>query len=211
MVGIPYLSCFARGAPTSVLAVKFEDNMSILELIIIGIALAMDAFAVSISKGLSVSNVQPKHIIKAALWFGIFQALMPLVGYYLGSTFAHVVEFIDHWIAFVLLSILGFNMIREARKNECERLDSEFTFKVMLLLAIATSIDALAVGVSFAFLHVNIWLAISIIGIITAIISAVGVKIGAIFGCRYKAKAEFAGGVMLILIGIKILFEHLLQ
>lgn len=184
--------------------------MTILELIFIAVALAMDAFAVSISKGLSVQRVQVSHVMSAGIWFGAFQAIMPLIGYFLGSTFANIVAHIDHWIAFSLLAIIGYNMIREACSNSCEKIEADFSFKTMLLMAIATSIDALAVGVSFAFLGVKIWLAVAIIGIVTFLCSAVGVKIGAIFGCKYKSKAEFAGGIMLIIIGLKILVEHLI-
>ena len=172
----------------------------------------MDAFAVSIGKGLSVRRIEPRHTMSVGLWFGGFQALMPLVGYFLGVSFASLVQNIDHWIAFILLGIIGVNMIREATAKEeceCEKATSDFSSRKMLLLAIATSIDALAVGVSFAFLGVNIWQAVVMIGVITMILSMIGLRIGNIFGCRYKSKAEIFGGVILILIGLKILFEHL--
>ena len=184
--------------------------MTILELIFIAVALAMDAFAVSISKGLSVQRVQLSHIMSAGIWFGAFQAIMPLIGYFLGSTFASVVAHIDHWIAFSLLSIIGYNMIREACSNSCEKVEADFSFKTMLLMAIATSIDALAIGITFALLpDVNIFAAVSFIGVITFLFSAVGVRLGSIVGCKYKSKAEFAGGAILIILGAKILLEHL--
>lgn len=172
----------------------------------------MDAFAVSIGKGLSVQRIEPRHTMSVGLWFGGFQALMPLVGYFLGVSFASFVQNIDHWIAFILLGIIGVNMIREAASNdecECHDSNSDFSFRKMLLLAIATSIDALAVGVSFAFLGVNIWQAVVMIGVITMIISMIGLRIGNIFGCRYKSKAEIFGGCILLLMGCKILIEHL--
>lgn len=186
--------------------------MELLTLIAIAIGLAMDAFAVSIGKGLSVQRIEPRHTMSVGLWFGGFQALMPLVGYFLGVSFASLVQNIDHWIAFILLGIIGFNMIREAMSKdecECENSNSDFTPRKMLLLAIATSIDALAVGVSFAFLGVNIWQAVMMIGVITMIISMLGLRIGNIFGCRYKSKAELFGGCVLLLMGCKILIEHL--
>ena len=180
--------------------------------ILLGAGLAMDAFAVSIGKGLSVQRIEPRHTMSVGLWFGGFQALMPLIGYFLGVSFASLVQNIDHWIAFVLLGIIGVNMIREAASNdecECHDSNSDFSFRKMLLLAIATSIDALAVGVSFAFLGVNIWQAVVMIGVITMIISMIGLRIGNIFGCRYKSKAEIFGGCILLLMGCKILIEHL--
>ena len=186
--------------------------MELLTLIAISIGLAMDAFAVSIGKGLSVKQIEPRHTMSVGLWFGGFQALMPLAGYFLGVSFASLVQNIDHWIAFVLLGIIGVNMIREATENdecECHDSNSDFSFRKMLLLAIATSIDALAVGVSFAFLGVNIWQAVVTIGVITMIISIIGLRIGNIFGCRYKSKAEIFGGCILLLMGCKILIEHL--
>lgn len=182
--------------------------MGIAELIIIAIGLAMDAFAVSIGKGLSLKRIQPRHYLSVGFWFGGFQALMPLIGYLLGNSFASIVNDFDHWVAFFLLGIIGFNMIRDSFAKDDDEHDANFSFKIMLSLAIATSIDALAVGVSFAFLKVDLWLAIATIGIITAILSAIGIKIGNIFGTKYKSKAEFTGGVVLVFMGIKILVEH---
>ena len=182
--------------------------MHLSELIIIAIGVSMDAFAVSICKGLSVRSLQPKHACQTALWFGVFQALMPLIGYYLGVSFADFVSSVDHWIAFVLLGLIGGNMIKESfSKDECEY-SSDFSFKTMLSLAVATSIDALAIGVSFAFLRVNIWTSVLIIGLTTGAFSALGVCIGKFFGCRYKSKAEFTGGFILVAMGLKILLEH---
>lgn len=182
--------------------------MHLSELIIIAIGVSMDAFAVSICKGLSVRSLQPKHACLTALWFGGFQALMPLIGYFLGVSFADFVSSVDHWIAFVLLGIIGGNMIKESfSKDECEY-SPDFSFKTMLSLAVATSIDALAIGVSFAFLRVNIWTSVLIIGLTTGAFSALGVCIGKFFGCRYKSKAEFTGGFILVAMGLKILLEH---
>ena len=180
--------------------------MSILELFILAVGLSMDAFAVSVCKGLSLGKIKPKHMCIAGAWFGGFQALMPLIGYFLGSFFAEMIEKYDHWVAFVLLAIIGGNMIKESFGKD-EKVDSSMDVKSMLLLAIATSIDALAVGVTFAFLQVQIVPAVSCIGVITFIFSAVGVKIGSLFGTKYKSKAELFGGIVLVLIGIKILLE----
>lgn len=180
--------------------------MSILDLFILAVGLSMDAFAVSVCKGLSLGKIKPKHMCIAGAWFGGFQALMPLIGYFLGSFFAEMIEKYDHWVAFVLLAIIGGNMIKESFGKD-EKVDSSMDVKSMLLLAIATSIDALAVGVTFAFLQVQIVPAVSFIGVITFIFSAVGVKIGSLFGTKYKSKAELFGGIVLVLIGIKILFE----
>lgn len=180
--------------------------MSILELFILAVGLSMDAFAVSVCKGLSLGKIKPKHMCIAGAWFGGFQALMPLIGYFLGSFFAEMIEKYDHWVAFVLLAIIGGNMIKEPFDKD-EKVDSSMDVKSMLLLAIATSIDALAVGVTFAFLQVQIVPAVSFIGVITFIFSAVGVKIGSLFGTKYKSKAELFGGIVLVLIGIKILLE----
>lgn len=180
--------------------------MSILELFILAVGLSMDAFAVSVCKGLSLGKIKPKHMCIAGAWFGVFQALMPLIGYFLGSFFAEMIEKYDHWVAFVLLAIIGGNMIKESFDKD-EKVDSSMDVKSMLLLAIATSIDALAVGVTFAFLQVQIVPAVSFIGVITFIFSAVGVKIGSLFGTKYKSKAELFGGIVLVLIGIKILLE----
>ena len=185
--------------------------MELAELLIIAVGLSMDAFAVSICKGLSVQNVRPKHAGLTALWFGGFQALMPLIGYFAGVAFADIVSSVDHWIAFVLLGIIGGKMVKESfEKDECCCTDPDFSFRTMLAMAVATSIDALAVGVSLAFLKANIWSAVLIIGLTTGAFSAAGIYIGNIFGNRYKSKAEFAGGLILILIGAKILCEHTL-
>ena len=183
--------------------------MGILELFILAIGLSMDAFAVAICKGLSVQKLEIKHMLIVGAYFGGFQALMPAIGYLLGSQFEHLIVSVDHWIAFFLLLFIGGNMIKESRETDVEDLDDEFGFKTMLLLAIATSIDALAVGVTFAFLRVDIVAAVLFIGCITFICSAIGVKLGNVFGAKYKSKAELAGGVILILIGTKILLEHL--
>lgn len=180
--------------------------MSKWDLFILAVGLSMDAFAVSVCKGLSLGKIKPKHMCIAGAWFGGFQALMPLIGYFLGSFFAEMIEKYDHWVAFVLLAIIGGNMIKESFGKD-EKVDSSMDVKSMLLLAIATSIDALAVGVTFAFLQVQIVPAVSFIGVITFIFSAVGVKIGSLFGTKYKSKAELFGGIVLVLIGIKILLE----
>lgn len=186
--------------------------MGLVELFLIAFGLSMDAFAVSVGKGLSVSSIKPRHVFSVGLWFGGFQALMPLLGFLLGISFASFVENVDHWIAFVLLGVIGFNMIRESCSRGCcdDASAPDFSLRTMFLMAVATSIDALAVGVSFAFIGANITMAIVIIGIVTFIMSVIGLKLGNIFGCRYKSRAEFAGGVILIIIGIKILLEHLL-
>lgn len=183
--------------------------MTIFELIVIAVGLSMDAFAVSICKGLSVRRLRPRHNIICGLYFGGFQALMPVLGWLLGRQFEALIKNVDHWIAFVLLALIGANMIREAVKNEEENLNDSFSPKTMLPLAVATSIDALAVGVTFAFLDVSIVPAVSMIGATTFILSAVGVKIGNVFGAKYKSKAELVGGIVLIAMGVKILIEHL--
>ena len=183
--------------------------MGIWELLVIAIGLSMDACAVSICKGLSVGKVKLKHALICGAWFGAFQALMPLIGYFLGSSFKSYIERFDHWIAFALLTIIGVNMIREALSKEDEECCNSFGFKTMFVMAIATSIDALAVGVTFAFLGVNILAAVLFIGVITFTLSALGVKIGNIFGAKYKSVSEFVGGAVLILMGLKILLEHL--
>lgn len=185
--------------------------MGIIELIILSIGLAMDAFAVAICKGLSMQKMNWKKACIIGAYFGIFQALMPLAGYLLGVNFQEKIANIDHWVAFILLGIIGLNMIKEAISKETEIANDSIKFKDMLILAIATSIDALAVGITFAFLKVNILLAISLIGSITFAISVAGVKIGNIFGDKYEKKAEFAGGVILVLLGTKILLEHLFK
>ena len=184
--------------------------MGLVEIILIAVSLAMDAFAVSICKGLSMKKMDWKKAIIIALYFGIFQGGMPLIGYLLGVGFEESIKFIDHWIAFGLLAFIGGNMIKEAlSKNEDDEVDDKVDFKTMIVLAIATSIDALAIGVTFAFLNVNIVLAVSLIAAITFVISCIGVKLGNVFGDKYEKKAELAGGIVLILIGLKILLEHL--
>ena len=183
--------------------------MGLLELFILAVGLSMDAFAVSVCKGLAMPKISVKKAVIVGIWFGGFQALMPALGYLLGSQFKDSITAVDHWIAFILLGIIGGNMIREACSGECEKENDSLDIKTMFLLAVATSIDALAVGITFAFLKVNIVAAVSFIGATTFIISAAGVKIGNIFGTKYKAKAELAGGVILILLGLKILLEHL--
>lgn len=183
--------------------------MSLAELFILAVGLSMDAFAVSVCKGLSVPKMKLKHALTCGVYFGGFQGLMPLLGYLLGSQFEEMIVSIDHWIAFILLGIIGFNMIKESREQDEEKMNSSFAVKEMLTLAIATSIDALAVGVTFAFLRVDIFWAVTFIAIVTFTLSSIGVKVGNVFGMRYKSKAEFAGGLILILMGIKILLEHL--
>ncbi len=186
--------------------------MGTWELILTAIGLAMDAFAVAICKGLSTCRVKPKHMIVTGLWFGGFQALMPLIGYLLGKTFAEYIESFDHWIAFLLLLLLGLNMLKEAlsKEDECSCTDASLAFSVMLTMAVATSIDALAVGITYALLPgINIFVAIGSIGVITFALSALGVKIGSVFGAKNKKYAELAGAAVLILIGTKILLEHL--
>ena len=185
--------------------------MGIVELFFIAVGLSMDAFAVSVCKGLAMRRCTWKKGVIVGLYFGGFQALMPLLGYVLGVQFQEVITSIDHWIAFILLGLIGINMVREALGSceECEEGDESLDVRTMLGLAIATSIDALAVGVTFAFLQVQIVPAVCFIGGITFTLSAAGVKIGNIFGTKYKSKAELAGGVILILMGGKILLEHL--
>ena len=194
--------------------------MSIWELFLTAVALSMDAMAVAVSAGLSNAGGKGVKFREAGLmglFFGVFQAVMPLLGYYIipllamifGSGVTRFVEGTDHWIAFVLLGIIGINMIKESREDEDEELNASFDVKTMLALAVATSIDALAVGVTFAFLHVNIVWAVTFIGCTTFILSAIGVKVGNVFGMKYKSKAEFVGGLILVLMGIKILLEHL--
>lgn len=186
-----------------------ELNMGIVEITLLGIGLAMDAFAVSICKGLSMKKMNWENAIIIALYFGIFQALMPVIGYFLGTTFESLVTKFDHWIAFVLLLAIGGSMVKEAFSKEEENKNDKVDFKTMSILALATSIDALAVGITFAFFEVNVLLAVTIIGLITFIISIIGVKIGNRFGDKYQSKAELTGGIILILLGIKILLEHL--
>lgn len=186
--------------------------MGIAELLLIGVGLSMDAFAVSICKGLNMKKVNKVHCAMIALFFGGFQAVMPLIGWGLGKQFETYITSIDHWVAFIFLVLIGGNMLKESRNEEEQEVcgcDSRLDVKELFILAIATSIDALAVGITFAFLKVDIIPAIGIIGITTFILSAIGVFVGNIFGSRYKNKAEFAGGIILILIGFKILLEHL--
>lgn len=183
--------------------------MGILEISLLGVGLAMDAFAVSICKGLSMKKMNWKNAIIIALYFGIFQALMPMIGYFFGTTFESFVTTFDHWIAFILLALIGGNMIKESFDNEDEKKNDKVDFKTMIVLALATSIDALALGITFAFFDVNLLLAVAIIGIITFIISIFGVKIGNKFGDKYQNKAELIGGIILVILGIKILLEHL--
>lgn len=182
--------------------------MGIFELFVLAVGLSMDAFAVSVCKGLSLGKIKGKHMCIAGAWFGGFQALMPLIGYFFGRFFTDAITQYAHWIAFVLLVLIGGNMIKESFGEE-EDVDASMSVKSMFLLAVATSIDALAVGVTFAFLKVAIIPAISFIGVVTFICSAIGVKIGSIFGSKYKSKAELCGGIVLVLIGLKILLEGL--
>lgn len=183
--------------------------MSIWELFLIAVGLSMDAFAVSVCKGLSAGRVRAGHALTAGIWFGGFQALMPFLGWLLGSRFQSFITSIDHWIAFLLLGLIGANMVRESRSQEEEEVGASFAPKAMLPLAVATSIDALTVGITFAFLQVNIYWAIALIGVTTFALSAIGVKAGGIVGERGKSRAELAGGIVLILMGCKILVEHL--
>lgn len=185
---------------------KRNKPMNILELFILAVGLSMDAFAVSICKGLSLGKIQKKHMAIAGAWFGGFQALMPLIGYFAGRFFAEKLTQYDHWVAFILLLFIGGSMIKESLGEEEESNDT-MDIKTMFLLAVATSIDALAVGVTFAFLKVAIIPAVVFIGVVTFVCSAIGIKIGSIFGTKYKSKAELCGGIILILIGLKILLE----
>lgn len=188
-----------------------EDwHLGLLEIVLIAAGLSMDAFAVAICKGLSTRTLKRKHYLLTGAWFGGFQALMPAIGYFLGSAFENYITSFDHWVAFALLLLIGGNMLKEGFSGNDESCDDSFAIKTMLLLALATSIDALAVGVTFALLpDVNIALAVSLIGVITFILSCIGLKVGNIFGAKYKSKAEIAGGTILILMGLKILLEHL--
>ena len=189
--------------------------MGIGELFLLAVGLSMDAFAVSVCKGLAMKRATLKAEATCGLWFGGFQALMPTVGFFLGALFADAIEAFDHWVAFALLAIIGINMLKEAMEKKDEsgdnpEKDADLSVKTMFLMAVATSIDALAVGISLAMVgSVNIWLAAAFIGICTCLLSALGVKIGNVFGSRYEKKAELAGGVILILLGVKILLEHL--
>ena len=181
--------------------------MGIIELFVLAVGLSMDAFAVSVCKGLSLGKIKWKHMCIAGAWFGGFQALMPLIGYFLGRFFTDMIEQYDHWVAFILLALIGGNMVKEALGGEEEDLDCSMSPKTMFVLAVATRIDALAVGVTFAFLKVAIVPAVTFIGVVTFVCSAIGVKIGSIFGVKYKSKAELCGGIILMLIGVKILLE----
>ena len=182
--------------------------MELIELFLVALSLSMDAFAVSLCKGLSVGRPTPGQCLTCGAWFGGFQALMPLIGFLLGVRFQGVISSVDHWVAFVLLGLIGANMVREALGGDEEHVDSSFGPRAMLPLAVATSIDALAVGVTFAFLRVEIAPAVALIGVTTLVLSAIGVKVGSVFGDRFQSKAELAGGVILILMGTKILLEH---
>lgn len=184
--------------------------MGLTELLLLAVGLSMDAFAVSICKGLAVSKINYRHMLLTGLWFGGFQALMPLLGYLLGAAFAAYINMFDHWLAFALLALIGGKMVKDAVSEDDYTTNASFGCKTMFVMAVATSIDALAIGVTLALLpDVNLWVAIAAIGLVTFVFSAAGVKIGNVFGARYKSKAELAGGIILILIGIKILLEHL--
>ena len=187
---------------------KTVIKMSLWELLILAVGLSMDAFAVSVCKGLSVKKLKAKHMLTVGAYFGGFQALMPLLGYILGIQFQSMIQQFDHWIAFVLLALIGANMIKESFGGD-EQLDDDYSAKAMLPLAIATSIDAFAVGVSFAAMQVDILPAAGLIGVITCLLSAIGVKVGAMFGDKYRAPAERIGGIVLILIGVKTLLTGL--
>ncbi len=182
--------------------------MDIISVLLIGIGLAMDAFAVSLCKGLAIRNPTARNIIVIGLWFGSFQMLMPIIGYFLGSSFYSLIEDYDHWIAFTLLAVIGLNMIRESLSDEDEGIDGSTGMWTMLILAIATSIDALAVGISLAMTGDDILVSASVIGIVTFVLSAAAVKLGSRFGSRYGSKAECLGGIVLILIGLRILLDH---
>ena len=183
--------------------------MGLMELFLAAVGLSMDAFAVSVCKGLSLGKIKWKHMCIAGLWFGGFQALMPAIGYFLGSFFTLFINKCSHWIAFILLAIIGGNMIKEALSKDEEEIDASMTAKSMFILAVATSIDALAMGVTYACMQVQIVWAVLFIGVVTFTLSAIGVKVGSVFGTKYKSKAEFFGGLVLLIIGIKILLEGL--
>lgn len=184
--------------------------MVILDMILLGFGEAMDAGAVAMAKGATTRKPGLRHYASVGLWFGGFQALMTLIGYYAGANFINLVESFDHWISFIMLAAIGINMIKESLKRDSEHVDTSYSAKTMLILAIATSIDALAVGVSLGFDNVNIWAAASIIGVITMALSMLGLKIGNLFGNKFRSMTEFAGGTVLIFIGTKILLSHLL-
>ncbi len=186
--------------------------MSLWELLLLAVGLSMDAFAVSVCKGLAMKRADVKGALTCGVWFGGFQALMPLIGFFLGTMFATAIEAFDHWVAFGLLALIGANMLKEAlTTEECEECGcADLSIKTMFVMAVATSIDALAVGVSLAMAgNVDIWLAVALIGAVTCLLSACGVKVGSVFGARFEKKAQLAGGVILVLIGLKILLEHL--
>lgn len=183
--------------------------MGFWELLLLGVGLSMDAFAVSVCKGLAVQRADKKTALVCGLWFGFFQALMPVIGFFLGRIFADAIEAVDHWVAFGLLSIVGVNMIKEALEEGESDADPDLSARAMLPLAVATSIDALAVGVSLAMAEVNIWTAVTLIGVTTFLLSAAGSLVGGVFGRKYEKKAEIFGGVTLIFLGLKILLENL--
>ncbi|MFA6710561.1 MAG: manganese efflux pump MntP family protein [Candidatus Methanomethylophilaceae archaeon] len=183
--------------------------MDTITIFLIAVGLSMDAFAVAICKGLAVGKVTLRNILTVGIWFGGFQAVMPVLGYYLGVQFKDSITAVDHWIAFILLVVIGVNMIRESLSDDDERVDSSTGIRTMLVLAVATSIDALAIGISFAFLDVDIFFSAVLIGVTTFVLSVVGMIIGSTFGAKYKSKAEFVGGVILIVLGTKIFLEHL--
>ena len=187
--------------------------MGFFELFLLAVGLSMDAFAVSICKGLSMCKAGVKEGCICGAWFGGFQALMPLIGFFLGTLFADAIEAFDHWVAFVLLALIGANMLRDTFSKDCcgcEEHDADLSVKTMFVMAVATSIDALAVGISLAMAgNVNILVAVLLIGVTTFLLSAVGVKVGNVFGSRYEKKAQIVGGIILILLGLKILLEHL--
>ncbi len=183
--------------------------MGFWELLLLGVGLSMDAFAVSVCKGLAVQRADKKTALVCGLWFGFFQALMPVIGFFLGRIFADAIEAVDHWVAFGLLSIVGANMIKEALEEGESDADPDLSARAMLPLAVATSIDALAVGVSLAMAEVNIWTAVTLIGVTTFLLSAAGSLVGGVFGRKYEKKAEIFGGVTLIFLGLKILLENL--
>lgn len=187
--------------------------MGLGELLLLGLGLSMDAFAVSICKGLAMKKATVRASLTCGLWFGGFQALMPLLGFFLGSLFAGAIEAFDHWVAFALLVIIGVNMLKEAleKGGSCSAEGrGDFSVKTMFVMAVATSIDALAVGISLAMAgDVNIFLAVALIGVVTFLLSGIGVKVGSVFGCRFEKKAQVAGGVILILLGVRILLEHM--
>ena len=183
--------------------------MGIITLLSLAIAVSMDAFAVAICKGLALQKIKFKQYILVGLWFGGFQALMPIIGYFLGSQFMDKISSFDHWVAAGLLAAIGINMIRESLSNDDDDVNNSLDVKTMFLLAVATSIDALAVGISMSAFNLNIWFSVLCIGITTFLFSATGLKIGSLFGTKHKSKAEFVGGAILIILGIKTVLEHI--